>query len=79
MNRKPTELMHSREEIDRIFVRYVGPIAPDLCEEILAQMTQGNRPAGAIRYVHLLSQNIPDPQQRLLFYEEASEWVFSEP
>ena len=63
------------ERINRIFVRYVGPIAPEIAEDIYKQwVRRGNTgPSGVIRYIHLLSQNIFDESQRVTFFDEATQ------
>ena len=62
-----------RTDIDRIFVRYVGPIAPEISNETYAEWTKtGNTgPTGLLRYIHQLSRNILEDDQRAPFFEEA--------
>ena len=59
--------------INELFVRYVGPVAHDLAEEIYeGWRTNGNTgPSGVTRYIQLLSENIVDEAQRGSFRDEA--------
>ena len=60
-------------QIDTIFMRYVGPIAPMLCEECFMRWSSegdtGPRAVG--RYIRLLAGNIPTVGKRATFTEEA--------
>lgn len=60
-------------QINKIFIRYVGPIAPMICEECfvrwLAESQTGPRAMG--RYIALLAENIPSVGQRAAFIQEA--------
>lgn len=61
------------DRVNSVFVRYVGPIAPEIAQETYQQwVNKGNTgPNGVTRYIHLLSQNILDESQRTAFFDEA--------
>lgn len=61
------------KHINGVFVRYVGPIAHEIADEIYEHWREhgDNGPSGVSHYIHLLSQNIVDESQRSSFREEA--------
>ena len=60
-------------QINIIFMRFVGPIAPMLCEECFVRWSSegdtGPRALG--RYIRFLAENIPTAGKRATFTEEA--------
>lgn len=62
------------ELINDVFVRYVGPIAHEIADELFEHWRhKGNTgPSGVSDYIHLLSAHIVDDSQRSSFREEAS-------
>lgn len=65
-------------EIDKVFGRFVGPIAAELCAESLKAWTLNGRktkPADLIAYIGLLSSHIPSSGQRLAFETEARRYI----
>lgn len=60
-------------QINNIFIRFVGPIAPMLCEECFERWSAVGEtgPRGLGRYITMLSQHIPTVEHRAAFILEA--------
>lgn len=60
--------------VNGVFVRYVGPIAHEIADEIYEHWRSkgDNGPSGVGHYIHLLSQHIVDEGQQSSFREEAA-------
>lgn len=60
--------------INGVFVRYVGPIAHEIADDIFEQWRSkgDNGPSGVTHYIHLLSQHVVDENQQSSFREEAA-------
>lgn len=59
--------------VDRVFVRYVGPVAYEITKQIYEQwLAQGNTgPSGVSRYIRSLSRQVVDEHQRNAFLRDA--------
>ena len=75
MNRKVLPVVDTmRQEIDRLFLHYVGPIGEFLSEDIYESWVQNGvtGPGGLRQYIHGLAKQIPDRSRRKEFVESAS-------
>lgn len=72
------KLLSICRDIDKVFGRYVGPIAAELCAEALSAWTASGRktrPTDITAYIALLSVHIPHAAQRLGFESEARRYI----
>ena len=63
-----------KNNIDALFLRYVGPIGETLADEEFDTWLENSStgPSGLLNYIQLLSQHIPDQTKRREFSDEAS-------
>ncbi len=73
----PLVVLSIREQIDRVFARYVGPIASEIGREEFDHWRESGQigPLGLHRYISRLARHIPEENSRRAFMREASECI----
>ena len=66
-----------RENIDTLFLRYVGPVGDSICSDTYAEWVKSGSigPSGLLRYIQMISVEIPNPKQSDEFKQQAAKLI----